>query len=136
MSNLCKNVLPSGSWLAVNGGAVYNSKPWTFQNDSTNGDVWYTQSDDEQMVFAFVQHWPENDLLVVTSPIPDVNATSISLLGLEGQTLEFSYDVPTSSLAIHFPSMSRFFQECHSGFDCRHTYVLAMTNIQSESPKL
>ena len=30
-----------GSWLQVNGEAIYKSKPWKFQNDTVNGNVWY-----------------------------------------------------------------------------------------------
>jgi len=31
-----------GEWLSINGEAVYGSKPWRAQNDSTNPHVWYT----------------------------------------------------------------------------------------------
>jgi alpha-L-fucosidase len=29
-----------GSWLKVNGEAIYNSVPWKYQNDTINKDVW------------------------------------------------------------------------------------------------
>ena len=29
-----------GKWLAVNGEAIYASKPWTCQNDTVSGNVW------------------------------------------------------------------------------------------------
>jgi alpha-L-fucosidase len=29
-----------GSWLKVNGEAIYSSVPWKHQNDTTNKDVW------------------------------------------------------------------------------------------------
>ena len=29
-----------GSWLKVNGEAIYSSKPWKFQNDTLTNDVW------------------------------------------------------------------------------------------------
>jgi len=29
-----------GKWLAVNGEAIYASKPWTYQNDTVNSHVW------------------------------------------------------------------------------------------------
>jgi alpha-L-fucosidase len=30
-----------GSWLSVNGEAIYSTRPWKYQNDTTNSDVWY-----------------------------------------------------------------------------------------------
>lgn len=30
-----------GSWLNVNGEAIYNTVPWTYQNDTLTPDVWY-----------------------------------------------------------------------------------------------
>ena len=30
-----------GSWLKVNGEAIYSSVPWKHQNDTINKDVWY-----------------------------------------------------------------------------------------------
>ena len=32
-----------GKWLAVNGEAIYASKPWTYQNDTINNNVWSVQ---------------------------------------------------------------------------------------------
>ena len=29
-----------GSWLKINGQAIYASRPWTFQNDTLNSHVW------------------------------------------------------------------------------------------------
>jgi alpha-L-fucosidase len=29
-----------GSWLKVNGEAIYNSIPWKYQNDTENSYVW------------------------------------------------------------------------------------------------
>ncbi len=29
-----------GSWLNVNGEAIYASVPWKYQNDTTNSHVW------------------------------------------------------------------------------------------------
>lgn len=29
-----------GSWLEINGEAIYASKPWTYQNDTLTPDVW------------------------------------------------------------------------------------------------
>ena len=29
-----------GSWLKINGEAIYKSKPWKYQNDSITKDAW------------------------------------------------------------------------------------------------
>lgn len=29
-----------GDWLNVNGEAIYSTRPWTYQNDTANPDVW------------------------------------------------------------------------------------------------
>ena len=39
-----------GSWLQVNREAIYKSKPWKFQNDTINGNVWYE-------LYYFVVHY-------------------------------------------------------------------------------
>lgn len=30
-----------GEWLKVNGEAIYASRPWAYQNDTINSDVWW-----------------------------------------------------------------------------------------------
>ena len=36
-----ERLLQLGAWLDVNGEGVYSTKPWTYQNDTINSDVWY-----------------------------------------------------------------------------------------------
>ena len=38
-------LLEMGQWLTVNGEAIYNSIPWTHQNDTPAEDIWYTASE-------------------------------------------------------------------------------------------
>ncbi len=77
-----------GSWLRVNGEAIYATRPWTYQvgggggnicfflpdlvlyislcflkNDSVNGNVWYTRKGDK--VYGIVLEWPEDDVIEV-----------------------------------------------------------------------
>jgi alpha-L-fucosidase len=70
-----------GSWLTVNGEAIYGSVPWKYQNDTTNRYVWYTSSNDEKFVYAILLLWPTNSTQVslgapVTSP-----TTNVTILG-------------------------------------------------------
>ncbi|KAF0301354.1 Alpha-L-fucosidase [Amphibalanus amphitrite] len=54
-----------GEWLGINGEAIYSSKPWTVQNDTTTSGVWYTQRDGS--VYAIVLDWPAADGVVLGS---------------------------------------------------------------------
>lgn len=50
-----------GSWLKINGDAIYESHPWTHQNDTRTPDVWYTsklQPNDRIIVYAIVLKYP------------------------------------------------------------------------------
>jgi alpha-L-fucosidase len=30
-----------GSWLSMNGEAIYGTRPWAYQNDTINPNIWY-----------------------------------------------------------------------------------------------
>lgn len=55
-----------GSWLRTNGEAIYESKPWIYQNDTKTPDVWYTSKLNEEYkhtknritVYAIVLKYP------------------------------------------------------------------------------
>lgn len=65
-----------GDWLAVNGEAIYDSSPWSVQNDSIASGVWYTQRGGS--VYAITLSWPEDGELKLGSA-PE--ATDCQLLG-------------------------------------------------------
>ncbi|CAF5142294.1 unnamed protein product, partial [Rotaria sp. Silwood1] len=78
-----------GSWLKVNGEAIYNSVPWKYQNDTINKNVWYTSSKDEQFVYACLLDWQKNTTeLVLGAPISS-SSTSITLLGSDVGSLSW-----------------------------------------------
>lgn len=54
-----------GEWLAVNGEAVYGSKPWKHQNDTATPHVWYTAK--AGVVYVYVMRWPKNEQLYLES---------------------------------------------------------------------
>ncbi|XP_032236131.1 alpha-L-fucosidase isoform X2 [Nematostella vectensis] len=76
-----------GDWLQFNGEAIYGSRPWKAQNDSRNGNVWYTTKDG--YVYAIVLEWPTSGTLLLGAPVPSQN-TTVTMLGLTG---EFSWYV-------------------------------------------
>lgn len=64
----------------INGEAIYDTKPWSVQNDTLTGTVWYTQSKDEKQLYASILQWPNDDILLLGSLKPSENS-KISLLG-------------------------------------------------------
>lgn len=85
INNVCFlscNILSSGSWLLVNGEGIYETKPWSVQNDTTTGNVWYTQSKNHNVIYAHLLEWPKDGQLYlgsVNSYLQD--QSEISLLG-------------------------------------------------------
>uniref|UniRef100_A0A8C4QTC4 alpha-L-fucosidase n=1 Tax=Eptatretus burgeri TaxID=7764 RepID=A0A8C4QTC4_EPTBU len=64
-----------GTWLKVNGEAVYGSSPWRAQNDSTTPAIWYTTRGGA--VYATVLAWPVNNIITLGSIVATTN-TSVS----------------------------------------------------------
>ncbi|XP_071081732.1 tissue alpha-L-fucosidase-like [Haliotis cracherodii] len=81
-----ERLLDLGTWLGVNGEAIYTSHPWVYQNDSITPNVWYTSRDGPtgQIVYAIVLDWPEGATLTLGSPDPEVG-TEVSMIGYEGE---------------------------------------------------
>lgn len=67
--------------MVINGEAIYNTKPWTVQNDTLTGSVWYTQSKDENQLYASILEWPDNNTLFLGSIKNISSNTQIHLLG-------------------------------------------------------
>ncbi|XP_030757345.1 alpha-L-fucosidase-like isoform X2 [Sitophilus oryzae] len=92
-----------GDWLSINGEAIYETSPWTAQNDSYNGNIWYTYANNN--VYALVLEWPSDDTVTLQSSrqIFEASAnTSVVLLGNEDTKLEWS--LTTSQVQIKLPS--------------------------------
>ncbi|XP_076115657.1 alpha-L-fucosidase-like [Mytilus galloprovincialis] len=80
-------LLKLGAWLEVNGEAIYGSRPWLYQNDTVNGDVWYTSKEigSDVYVYAIMVSWPKyNNTLVLGSSIKTSTTTVINMLGYDG----------------------------------------------------
>ena len=110
--------------LSINGEAIYSTTPWTTcQNDTTNGDVWYTKKDD--IIYGIVLGWPETDSVTLSCPIVDNMETKITMLGLSEGNLGF--DVSLDQVEIQFPSMSQLQRDCNG--KCKYGYVLKFENL-------
>lgn len=50
-----------GKWLQINGEAIYESRPWKYQNDSPLKNIWYTSKstkNNRTIVYAIVLDYP------------------------------------------------------------------------------
>ncbi|KAK3799923.1 hypothetical protein RRG08_003005 [Elysia crispata] len=124
-----------GQWLAVNGEGIYGTKPWTFQNETLNGDIWYTSKpaasvkEEEQAtaslkdVYAILLKWPDDltQPLVLGDPVP-TDTTEVSLLGYDGPVFPWIHHVG-SGLEISLPSIPAF------AMPCQWAWTLKLTNI-------
>jgi alpha-L-fucosidase len=78
-----------GSWLKVNGEAIYASVPWKYQNDTINSNVWYTQSKDNQSVYASLLSWPKGTTEITLGAPVSSASTTVTLLGSSGGALKW-----------------------------------------------
>ena len=107
-----------GSWLKVNGEAVYSSSPWRAQNDTLTPNTWYTTKD--SAVYVFVLTWPTDNLLKLGAPVPEGTDASISMLGYK--TLAWSH--VENELHIAMPNINP------SELPCKWSWVLKLTNFK------
>lgn len=75
-----ERLLDVGKWLSINGEAIYESKPWIYQND-TIGNTWFTTRD--SAVYAITLEWPTSNTLRLerVRDLFEVEDTTVTLLG-------------------------------------------------------
>ena len=83
-------MLPTSSWLKVNGPAIYKSQPWEYQNDTLTGSVWYTATKGSsnrrsnfRTIFATVLDYPykTNSVRLGAFSNQVTNIAQITMLG-------------------------------------------------------
>jgi alpha-L-fucosidase len=77
-----ERLLQLGAWLGVNGEAIYETKPWTHQNDTVTPDVWYTTRQSEKKIYATMLKWPGAKISL--GAMKHNYVQSIQLLGTPG----------------------------------------------------
>ncbi|XP_037785489.1 alpha-L-fucosidase-like [Penaeus monodon] len=91
-----------GSWLDVNGQAVYDSVPWKHQNDTLTPGVWYTSKDD--LVYGIVLTWPKQNKLTLGAV---TSAKDVKLLGYNDPQLPvLQVKSVGAGIQVTFPPMS------------------------------
>ncbi|XP_068228221.1 alpha-L-fucosidase-like [Palaemon carinicauda] len=109
-----------GTWLGINGGAVYGSRPWVHQNDSVTPGVWYTAKQD--VTYAIVLNWPKKNNLYLASVEP-TDQTKIFMFGYE-ESLDMGLKFKSTKyggMTVIFPSIA----EVRSQW----AWVLIMTEV-------
>lgn len=81
-----ERLLAMGKWLKVNGDAIYESRPWTFQNDTKTPDVWYTSkllASGRKLVYAMVLEYPydSGDIVLYALAGKSDSRTEVKMLG-------------------------------------------------------
>jgi alpha-L-fucosidase len=71
-----KRLMDIGKWLKVNGEGIYSTRPFTHPNDGT---VAFTQSKDNQYVYAILKEWPGQELQL--KGISPLAGSKIEMLG-------------------------------------------------------
>lgn len=90
-----------GAWLKVNGRAIYGSRPWTVQNDTVDGRVWYTQTE-TGTVHAHLLSGPLLNQTVLFASMPAKLVHGVSMLG-HIDPLDWIEDHPTGGTKVLFP---------------------------------
>ena len=72
-----------GSWLNINGESIYSTRPWKYQNDTTNSNVWYTSNNN--IVYAILLKYPSDTLKVQLSAPKATSLTKVNLIGYDGE---------------------------------------------------
>ncbi|XP_065918355.1 alpha-L-fucosidase-like isoform X2 [Dysidea avara] len=96
-----ERLLQIGSWLNINGEAIYGSRPWKHQNDTTTPFLWYTVSGDgTNNVYAILVEWPKDGSVILGAYKGTSKPHSVKMLGYDGP---ISYNVQSEGLYITLP---------------------------------
>lgn len=93
--------MSTGDWLSENGEAIYDTRPYEMQNDTVNGNVWWTQNKVKMTLYGSILQWPEDNILRVT-PIKLSNEYRVCLLG-PGCKTQLKWANTNAALEIKLP---------------------------------
>ncbi|CAB9528560.1 Tissue alpha-L-fucosidase [Seminavis robusta] len=118
-----------GSWLSVNGDAIYGSRPWNHTQHEPASKVFYTVSQQNKVLYALFTEWPEDSKLQLKSPVP-TESTKVHMLGLpsarkESIDLRWSHrgEASKAGMTIQLPALTP------RNIPCQYAWILALTGI-------
>ncbi|XP_067673731.1 alpha-L-fucosidase-like [Haliotis asinina] len=114
-----------GQWLKVNGDSIYETRPWTTQNDTATPGVWYTSKKSATgiSVYAIALNWPRGGKLELAAPQAGP-ATTVTLLGYPGH-FEFQAGA-TSGITITVPAIPA------DQMPCQWAWVFRLDNLKNQ----
>lgn len=116
-------LLEMGSWLSVNGEAIYSSSKWRVTNES-DATIRYTWNTANSTLYVFILEWPSNSVLQLVTPIPVANATAtVEFVGLPNTTIAWNYE-SGQGWSINLPLLPP------NAYPCNYVYVLRIQNVQ------
>ncbi|XP_071115108.1 alpha-L-fucosidase-like [Haliotis cracherodii] len=116
-----------GQWLKVNGEAIYSSRPWTYQNETSPPELWYTskKSSEGTDVYAIILSWPTEGVITLHRPAPDPANTVVTLLGYSSGAFEWTSAGPTGGISITIPVIPA------NKMPCKWAWVFKITNVKN-----
>ncbi|KAJ8301899.1 hypothetical protein KUTeg_020886 [Tegillarca granosa] len=117
-----------GSWLQVNGEAIYGTKPWSHQNDTVAKGVYTSKTNGgKTTVYATLLQWPSGQLTLGAPMVTD--STVITLLGYD-QSNHFQFTKgSTGGVTINIPAIN------FNDMPCEWAWVLKFENLQQHDNK-
>lgn len=119
-----------GSWLDVNGEAIYKTHLWSHQNDSATTNVWYTSgqtNSSQPAVYAILLEWPLNNTLKLSAPITSTS-TVINLLGYP-DPLKYT-PLQSGGVIVNIPSIPT------NLMPCQWAWALRLTGLKNQKTKI
>lgn len=110
-----------GSWLNVNGEAIYKTIPWAYQNDTVNPDIWYTTTRaSPTTVYAMALKWP-SETLKLGAPA----ASGLTTVTLLGTSMTFDW-MPAGQrgIVVDIPEIS------FTDMPCQWAWVFKLSNVK------